>query len=159
MTLEDMIKLAESQARTVLIGTKAELTPMWLILDWKGEIEIVATPWNSPHQKHVVTAAMRETMRETGIIAYSLLVEAWFSRLSAKEAGKEYKGPPPSERADRQEAVVALACNRDGRTLYHNWEIKRDKKGRCIELLRLDGPEDRITSAIFDNLLDERKPS
>jgi hypothetical protein len=157
VTLDEMLTLAETQARTVMIGTQEELTPVWLMLGWDGNVEIVATPWFNDEQKHLVIEAMRLLMREKQVSAYSFLTEAWMARISGKEAGKEYKGPPPSQRADRQEAVVVMAANRAGEHRYRNYETVRDKRGRCTELRRLGGAEDRISSYIFDNLLDDKR--
>ena len=154
MTLEDLVRLGEEQARRVLIGTKEELVPSWLLLDENGPT-ILATPWADNREKQLVTHAMRKTMRERQVIAYSLLVEAWFVVVPEEQ----YEGPPPSERDDRKEAVVVMAANRDGQHLYRQLAIVRDKEGACVELRRLDGPEDRVNSLLFDNLLDQRKPS
>jgi hypothetical protein len=161
MTLEEMVGLAEDHARRILVGTKEELLPQWLIVGADDKIEIWATPWSSASEKRLVVEAMRSTLRQGHAKAYSLLVEAWYSVLPASEAPTEYTGPPPSERPDRQEAVVVTAANREGEVVYRQWEIVRSSKGggKCIDLRRLDGPEDRMTSALFDNLLDERKPS
>jgi hypothetical protein len=156
MDLENMIKLAEDQARRVLIGTREELTPIWLVQS-EGKVEVTATPWANNDQKRMTVEFMRRRMREQNATAYSLLTEAWYSVISVLEAAKEYTGPPPSERADRKEAVVAMAADRDGKHIYRHWEIIRDHQGRTRELRRLDGPEDRISSGIFDNLLDDRR--
>jgi hypothetical protein len=152
MDLEHMIKLAEDQARRVLIGTREELTPLWLVQS-QGKLEVIATPWADSEQKSMTVELMRALMREQSATAYSLLTEAWYSVLPAAEVGPEYTGPPPSERADRKEAVIAMAASRDGTHIYRHWEIVRDFQGRTRELRRLDGPEDRISSGIFDNLL------
>lgn len=159
ITLEKMIGLALQQAERVLIGTKEELVPSWLLVTGEGKVEIFATPWRNTQEKHLTVAAMREVMSNRQCTAYSLLTEAWYSRLPASEAGKEYTGPPPSERPDRQEAVVVTAANHWGQTVFRQWEIVRDQKGRTRELRRLDGPEDLMTSALFDNLLESRRPN
>ena len=160
MTLEEMVGLAEDHARRILVGTKEELLPQWLIVGADDKIEIWATPWSNAGEKRLVVEAMRATLRKGHAKAYSLLVEAWYTVLPASEVGKEYTGPPPSERPDRQESVVVTAANRDGQAVHRQWEIVRSSKGgACIDLRRLDGPEDVMTSSLFDNLLDERKPS
>lgn len=152
MNLDHMIQLAEDQARRVLIGTKEQLTPMWLMLKADGDVEVAATPW-SAETKRMCVEAMRDVMRSRQVIAYSLLVEAWYSTVQGAEARAPYKGLPPSERADRKEAVVAMAANHLGDHRYRQFEIIRDKRGRCKELKRLGSFEDKITSSLFDNLL------
>jgi hypothetical protein len=159
MTLDEMIQLAEDQARRTMIGTKEELAPMWLTLDVDGKVEIVATPWSGGHEKELTIELMRVSMRARQIVAYSLLTEAWMARASAEEVKTGgYIGKPPSERADRVEAVVAMAANKAGEHRYKNWQTIRDKKGRCKELRPLVGPEDQLMS-IFDNLLDDHRRS
>jgi hypothetical protein len=160
MTLDDMVSLAEDQARRVLIGTKEKLMPQWLLASL-DRTTIYATPWGGNDEKHLVIAAMGHLMRAEQVHAYSLLVEAWFAveKLApgekAPERAADYKGPPVSERPDRRECVVITAENRYGEHRNAHLEIIRDKKGRCAELKRFDGPEDRITG-IFDGLLGEK---
>jgi hypothetical protein len=159
MTLDEMVKLAEDQARRILIGTREELTPMWL-LSRPGEVRVVATPWGDNDQKHLTVLAMRAMMREEQVHAYSFLVEAWSvherTPKGTTSENFEYSGPPPSERPDRSEAVMITAEDRYGGHRNRSFEIIRDKKGRCAELKRLDHPEDTITG-IFDGLLGEKE--
>ena len=158
MTLEDMLNLAEQQAQRVLLGTKEELMPSWLLVTGKGAVEIYATPWSNTREKHLVTLCMKDIMREKHCTAYSLLVEAWMATVAGEEAKEPYDGPPPSERPDRQECVVIMAVDHAGKHVHKHLMIKRDAEGRCAELRRLDGPEDKITSMIFDNLLHRGRP-
>lgn len=158
MTLEDMVNLAVKQAEQVLVGTKEQLVPSWLLVDGEGKVEIFATPWSNWQEKQLTVGAMRLIMRKHGTIAYSLLVETWYAHATAEEVKqKEYVGPPPSERPDRQEAVAIMAANREGQTTHRMFEIIRKMDGRCRELRRLDGPEDSVTSGLFDNLLDNKR--
>jgi len=154
MTLDDMIRLAEDQARRVLIGTKEELAPMWMLRGLDGSVEIIATPWGGPEQKHLTVEAMRSVMRKRQIIAYSLLVEAWFAHAERDEVNADgtIKGPMPSQRPDRKECVCILAQDHYGARRNLHLEIIRDKSGRCAELRKMTGAEDVITG-IFDDLL------
>lgn len=154
MDLDEMMRLAEEQARRVLLGTKDELCPTWLLVK-PGHIEILGTPWSGDEGKHLAVEGMRTVMRRRNIEAYSLLVEAWFATEPAPI--REYTGPRPSERPDRREAVVIMAANKRGEHRHCHFEIIRDKQGRCKELRRLGGPEDQITSALFDNLLADNR--
>lgn len=153
MTLDDMMQLAEDQARRILLRTRAELIPQWVYVKGDGNVNIVATPWHNNHEKHLAVELMRKAMKLDQATAYSLLVEAWFKQIEGPEAQKPYTGPPPSELPDRKEAVVISAADREGNSLHRHFEIIRDHQARCIELKRMDWPEDRITSAVFDNLL------
>lgn len=158
MNLDDMMRLGEDQARLVLLKTREELVPQWLYVNGEGKTIIVATPWENSDQKHMVVEIMRRAMKRDQASAYSLVVEAWFAHVTGEEATqKEYLGPPVRERADRRECVVIMAANRVGEHKHCHLEIVRDHQHRCRELKRLDGPEDQITSAIFDNLLADNR--
>lgn len=156
MTLDEMMKLAEDQARRVLLGTTEELMPSWLFVDGAGKIQIFATPWGNTEEKHLTVEAMRAIMHTEQAQAYSLLTEAWMATVEGDEAKRPYDGPPPSERPDRQECVVMMAANRAGEHRHVHLKIVRGKKGECAELKRIDGPEDRI-STLFDNLLADNR--
>ncbi len=157
MTLDEMMRLAEDQARRVLIGTKEELMPSWLMVDGVGKVQIFATPWRNTEEKHLTVEAMRLIMRQSQAQAYSLLTEAWMATVTGEEAKRPYEGPPPSERPDRTEAVVVMAANRAGEHRYHTLRIVRGKKGVCDALERLDGSEDMFSSTLFDNLLQDKE--
>jgi hypothetical protein len=157
MTLEDMVKLAEDQARRVMIGTKRELTPMWLLVTAKGDVEVFATPWGNNREKRLVIETMRDVMREKRATAYSMLTEAWMLRVQGVGITEEnYTGPMPSESPDRQECIVVMAANRDGEHRYQTMETVRAADGTCAEFRSVSKPEDQFTG-IFDNLLDDRK--
>lgn len=153
MNLDDMVRLATEQAQRILIGSKDELVPMWLILTGDGNIEIIGTVWHGDQEKYLAVEHMRGVMREKQCIAYSLLVEAWFTTVS-KEQGESGDYVRPSESPDRKECVCAMAANHWGQHKYKQLEIIRDRKGRCKELRPIhDFPEDQISSPLFDGLL------
>jgi hypothetical protein len=160
MTLDKMVELAEDQARRVMVGTKDELTPVWLLVSGEGDkpddVMIFATPWSTNNEKRLVIASMRQIMKETRCTAYSMLTEAWMLRVMGDAAKGEYKGPMPSESPDRQECVVVMAANSDGEHRYHTLETVRAADGTCTDLRQLSGAEDRFTG-VFDNLLDRKE--
>ncbi len=63
MTLEEMMRLGEEQARRVLIGTKEDLLPSWMLADGEGKVTIVATPWRNNDEKTHGRGGLREAMR------------------------------------------------------------------------------------------------
>jgi hypothetical protein len=156
MTLDDMMKLATDQANRVMVGTKAELQPAWLLVTGKGDVEIFMTPWGNNREKHLVIETMRDVMREKRCTAYSMLTEAWMLRVQGVTDEKEYTGPMPSESPDRQECVVAMAANKAGEHRYQTLETVRAADGTCSELRALSTVEDRFTG-VFDNLLDDKR--
>jgi hypothetical protein len=157
MTLDDMIRLAREHANRIMVGTKEELSPAWLLITGKGAIEIFATPWGNNREKYIVIETMRDIMREKNATAYSMLTEAWMLRVQGVGITEEnYKGPMPSESPDRQECVVMMAANRDGEHRYQTLETVRGAEGKCVELRPLSGTEDRFMG-IFDNLLVDKR--
>jgi hypothetical protein len=157
MTLDDMVRLAREHATRVMVGTKEELVPSWLVITGKGAIEIFATPWGNNREKHIVIETMRDIMREKSATSYSMVTEAWMLHVQGVGVTEEnYKGPMPSESPDRQECVVIMAANKDGEHRYETLETVRGDKGKCVELRLLSKIEDRFTG-IFDNLLNSKK--
>jgi hypothetical protein len=117
MTLEGMMRLAENQARTVMVGSKAELTPAWLLITEAPAVEIFVTPWGNDREKRLVIETMRLVMKEKRCTAYSMLTEAWMLRIPG-DPSQDYTGPPPSQHKDRQECVVLMAANKAGEHRY-----------------------------------------
>ncbi len=152
MTLEEMMRLGEEQARRVLIGTKEDLLPSWMLADGEGKVTIVATPWRNNDEKHMVAEVMREAMRGLRIDAYTVLIEVWLLRVKGPPP-KEYKGPAPSDSPDREEAVILVGATRAGEHVHKHWITKRDAAGVCIALESMGDPETQLVSDIFDNLL------
>jgi hypothetical protein len=148
-TLDDLMRLAGDQARRVMVGTKEELEPAWLLVS-EGRAEVYQTPWNSDLEKRLVIETMRRIMKEERCTAYSLVTEAWMLRVDQPEA--EYTGPSPSQSPDRQECVVVMAANGEGEHRYRTFETVRAADGTCTELRDLSKSEDRF-SGVFDNLL------
>ena len=158
MTLDEMVKLAREHATRVMVGLQDDLTPAWLLITAKGDIEIFMTPWGNDREKHLVIETMRDIMREKRATAYSMLTEAWMACATPEETKSgDYSGLPPSQRADRQECVVMMAADKAGDSRYQSLETVREAEGKCIELRQLSTVEDRFTG-IFDNLLmDDRR--
>jgi hypothetical protein len=161
MTLDKMMELAKDQANRVMVGTKDELTPIWLLVTEKGDkpddVTVYATPWGNNREKHLVIETMRDVMRERRCTAYSMLTEAWMLRVQGVGITEEnYTGPTPSESPDRQECVVAMAANKAGEHRYQTLQTVRAADGTCTELRALSAVEDRFTG-VFDNLLDNKR--
>jgi hypothetical protein len=156
MTLDEMMQRAADQARLVMVGTKRELEPSWLLITGKGDVEIFMTPWGNDREKRMVIETMRDVMREKRCTAYSFLTEAWMAHATAEERKDgEYHGPPASERPDREECVMTMAANKAGEHRYQMFETVRGVDGTCAEL-RPSSKEQQWTG-IFDNLLDDKR--
>jgi hypothetical protein len=132
MNLTQLVEFAGEHAQRVLIGLNKPLVPAWVMVDAKGKVEIVGTPWRNDIEKTIMVAAMRLGMRKNGIVAYSLVVEAWAA--SAPPGWKEGDPHvPPAEDPKRREIVVALAT--DGKeTVWRQWVMHRDYNEQVVKL-------------------------
>jgi hypothetical protein len=139
MTKEQLSALADlagEHARTVLVELGQDMMPCWLMIDRKGKAHIQGTPWRNQMEKDAMAAMMRLEMRKLGVVAYSLVVEAWTAH--APKGWKEGEPHiPSSEHPDRKEVVIAFAT--DGEQIeWRQWETKRDQTGKVIVLERTD---------------------
>jgi hypothetical protein len=128
--LQDLVNVAGKHARLVLVEFKmGQLVPSWLILRGDGQVEIFGTPWKNDSEKEHTANMIRKKLKETQAQAYSLVTEAWTAKWE-KGTAKQVR---PSDRADRQEVVIALAT--DGKeTVYRRWLMRRDAKGKLLDL-------------------------
>jgi hypothetical protein len=128
--LEGLLRAAEEHARRVMIGTKTQLAPAWVLMG-AGEALIIVTPWDTERDKRLVEAKLKGIIKERGITSYSFVSEAWIARRKSMEEAQS--GPLPSQDPEREERVFAFAC--DGRNkLARGYKIERDYAGRCREL-------------------------
>lgn len=132
--LNRLLQQAEDQARRVMIGTNAELLPIFVLVAPTGRTDIIGTPFTGPYAKDVAMAYVANMVKEGDIIAYSFLCEAW--QISAPKGWKPSQPLPvaPAESPDREEIVTAFACSRKERKMV-TWKTIRDAEGRCIELV------------------------
>lgn len=84
-----------------------EFPPLWF-LAMPSRIDVIATPWQNDDDKQRAIASIRAALRAFGITVYSQISEVWMSLYSNAELENlnRGKGPPPSERANRQEALM-----------------------------------------------------
>jgi hypothetical protein len=129
--LQDLVDVAGKHASLVLVEFKfPQLVPSWLILRGDGQVEIFGTPWKNDSEKERSANMIRKKLKECGAQAYSLVTEAWTAKWEKEKGTKQVR---PSDRADRQEVVIALAT--DGKeTVYRRWLMRRDSKGKLLNL-------------------------
>lgn len=156
MTLDELIFAAEAQAKAVLLGTKDELAPSWL-LDAPNQPTVVLTPWNGDMEKMLARAFIRQKLKDLGAKAYSVAMEAWAVSLPS---GARPIIDRPSQDPRRVECVTIMAT--DG---FHQktktLRIVRDKvTGKCTglpewdEVAHLGGnPKESVLESPFLDLL------
>jgi hypothetical protein len=149
--LDMLIDHAYQHARTILIERRTgdqQLAPAWLTIGGDGAFTVTITPFSNDFEKDLVIAAMRKTMREQGVVAYSFVSEAWSA--SEPESYDPKRHGWPKDRPDRQEVVIAVASTR-AVCIHATWLIKRDKRGRVTALE--PQPDFDVTFGRFDDLL------
>ncbi len=138
-TLQMLLDMAEDQAKTVLLGTNQSLVPIFILYQPYNKIDLVPFAFQNSEEKYLMLAILKQFMREKHTIAYSHLSEAWVATQAHPYSEND---PPPSERPDRKEAVMAFAT--DGVNTKHKmWGIVRSSDGK-VERLDLQPHYDGI---------------
>lgn len=154
MTLDELITLGEAQAQAVLLGTKEQMSPSWLLVGLDGQRHLFMTPWKSDFEKELTRSFMREKMKELDAVAYSVVTESWMVRLPN---GARPIVDRPSQDPRRQECVMIMATdgvNYETKTLL----IVRDRAtGNCNGLPEFNdlggSKEESVMKSPFLNLL------
>ena len=148
--LDRLLRVAEFHARMVLVTHQQDaLTPLFHLVCPGTHDLIVATPFHGDESKDAVAQDIRKLIREHQATAYMFVSEAWMIvRSKDYVLGKER----PATAKDRVEVVIAVATDGVDHKLAR-WRIKRDKKGRCVDLvLDSEGEDIGDRSGRFDNL-------
>jgi hypothetical protein len=145
VTLQALVDMAGAQARKIMVGTKEELMPCFL-LQTETEVHILGTPWADSSQKAALIEEVRRWAKKIGAVRYSFLCEAWQAKVVDENDER-----PASERPDREEIVMAVAS--DGKeTVRAQWAIKR-QDGVCVGLEK--DPTDIVVLYDRMNILDQ----
>jgi len=140
--LETLLDLAGAHARLALVEIKMRsLMPTWLLFNQTGAPMIVGTPWKDDEDKMRIRKLMRAHMRKLGVVAYSFVCEAWTAQVEAHEFDLQEmalydENRRPHRRADREEVVMACACDQE-RILWRQWRIVRAPTTEIIVDLKL----------------------
>jgi hypothetical protein len=134
-TLEDMAEMGGKFARDLLVGTKNDLMPMFVIKRSEG-IDVIGVPFKDDEEKRVMIINVALEIVEKGADAWSFLTESWF----AHRRPGEPLGPRPAQDPNRMEGVICLASDGDSTELY-SWETKRDAEGNCTDLVKYGDEE------------------
>lgn len=152
INLDDLLDLAENQARRVLLELGyRQLIPIYLLVS-ANKTKTIACPWNSELDKQIMLAIVRDEAAKMKALALSHLSEAWVSKRYAnlEEAKADVK---PSQHPERREIVMILATN-GVTTKARKLAIERDWKGKITELTCDElGSEDTFVGRMIDGLL------
>lgn len=153
-SLEEIIELGRKHAERVLIGKPgAQLLPTFHIQFTNRAPMVMAVRWRDEREKRMSFAVLRGVLREVRqtVVNYSFMSEAWLATQDHRPRAGDLL---PSEREDRQEAVVITACDHDGGTL-RAFEIKRGPDARVTELTPDASPRGPFEGRIFNMLKDD----
>ena len=148
--LSHLAELAGEHARNVLVELQQNLMPSWVLIDKSGAFHIEATPWKNQVEKDLARVFMRQQMRQLGVRAYSLVVEAW---AAVAPEGWKPGDPhlPSSQHPDRREVVIAFAT--DGESIqWRQWATRRNHLEQVVALEKTDFDGSK-TSSWMTNLL------
>jgi hypothetical protein len=152
--LDQLIELAGTQARGVLVELGLpQLVPSWVLINKKGQFNVVTTAWKDDEQKELARKAIRQHMRQHRTTTYSVVFEAWAAHAPSDWNPDEELQPweHASERPDRWEVVIAIACNRK-QSRIKQWKIVRDPfSGKVTDL----EPDEAIEPGSWDGWLAE----
>ena len=154
MNLKDLVNLAGTHARTVMIGLQQDLVPVWLCIDKDGQPVIIATPWSNDREKALAKRKMKTYMRDHGIDSYSFVTEAWQATVPAgTDLDELTESDRPTNRADRIEVVVACATD-NAHAEWRMWKTIRNSKGQVVDLERLQTDSEREPEGWMRDMLD-----
>jgi hypothetical protein len=127
--LDTLNEIAGKHARLVLVEHRMSLVPTWVLMNEKGKMILVPTPWHDEDEKELYGVAIRALMRKKHVTLYSFVTEAWTSTLEPGEwdeqSGQPRDGVRPSNRSDRQEVVISCAASKE-MVRWRQWRIVRE---------------------------------
>jgi hypothetical protein len=147
-TLDELLAEAETWVRNhYRYPTRQQLPPL-IIARAPKQLIYAPISFATIYEKLALYEALRRQFRELDVYAYVSANEIWFSPRVEAEAQAAMKAGRPIPRhgllehePDRQEAIMVMAYDRtDTKALW--LDIKRDAKGRVVELIR---NEDKTT--------------
>lgn len=105
-----------------------EILPMFMFIDDEDHMTMALAPWGSENEKRLILAGLRATMLAKRVQRYAFMCEVWIAKIDKDIA--DYDGPPPSERADREEKLMVLVSNPQARPLMKSYSIERPTGGK-----------------------------
>ena len=154
LTLEQMLDVAESGARTHYGRGVKELAPMCMM--FRADDSYVIMPLSGFPSgeigKAIAVRTLRREMRERNAVAYIMVQEAWSSPSITWRSGEPFPTARPTDAADREEILWLFARNKIEGAL-RQFRIHRDAKGHMRELERREGAPGMIGR--FERLLDD----
>jgi hypothetical protein len=154
LSLDDLVTFARIYAEDVLIGNDgAQLRPTFHVQFKGGRPPVIfATPWRSEVEEAATVAVVRAAIKAFRpiVASYVFMTEAWVAKYDHRPGPRDRL---PSQREDRIEAVVIIACTPD-EGVQRLFEILRDDKARVTELKPEKNKMDRAEGR-FLNLFDE----
>jgi hypothetical protein len=134
--LIQLVELAGSHARRILIDGQQELMPTWVLIDRGGRMQILGTPWKNQLEKDLTARMLRHKMREDDVVMYSCVIEAYAATKPKDWTPNKLNDPDyvaPRDDPARREIVVAFATDGEFQE-WRTWTLVRDWNERMIDL-------------------------
>jgi hypothetical protein len=127
-----LMDMAETQAKTVMVGLHLDLLSAFVIVKRDGGLEIIGAPWRNREERILFVAMIEGKIRKLKAVAFSFVGEAW---QSINPPDNPLDMTPPSERPAHQRKEVVMVFASDGRRKLVQWfDTVRNEVGECIEL-------------------------
>ncbi len=101
------------------------------IVETDDESLVIACPWGDYDQRDIILDMLRDCLQRLQAHRYAFFAETWISSYRVDEDTTA----KPSERSNRQEAVVTVAVERNGSQITRSQKIMRDKSGGVSSLI------------------------
>lgn len=112
LTRHDLHEMAVAYA-VAEFERKGGAPSMWIVCTGPDVIWI-ETPWKNAREKELMTAAIRDAMREMGARAYSFITEAWMANYTLKPGEDRDDIPAPSTLPDREDVLMVSTYDAKG---------------------------------------------
>ena len=101
---------------------KGEHPPTWFLDTGDDRVLELITAFQSDQEKEIYDMVMRRAIKAYKVQRYVYVSEVWYATARTKE---ECKGPRPSDRSDRKEALMLSGEDISGEQIYGMSDIHR----------------------------------
>jgi hypothetical protein len=140
-TLEKLTQMASDYATKVMLGTKEQLLPSFVLLKedpFSKELstDVIAAPWKNDQEKReaVLAVCLSIIKSKEAVYAYSMVTECWVSNY---KVGEKARADRPEHDPQRGEAIMAFSST-GKKQKFAAWLVERDAEGNCSKLVPKD---------------------
>lgn len=148
--LEKIFEMVKGASK-VAFELHGRCPPMFLTLE---PSLVIPALWQDLEGKSAMISMIKALFKEYNVQRYGFAFEAWIAMEDTPKDGVIDIAAvvPPSQRADRQEAILVMAEEKGLPTLQGMWPITRNKKGRG-KIGKFKQPDNFEALGVFRNML------